>query len=33
MTRLTEEGFLVREGDLVWISPGQDHLDADGENL
>jgi A/G-specific adenine glycosylase len=27
--RLGEEGFLVREGDLVWISPGQ--LD-DGHN-
>jgi A/G-specific adenine glycosylase len=23
MTRLGEEGFLVREGDLIWISPGQ----------
>ena len=29
MTRLTDEGFLVREGDLVWISPGQDD---DGHN-
>jgi A/G-specific adenine glycosylase len=27
--RLGEEGFLVREGDLVWISPGQDD---DGRN-
>jgi hypothetical protein len=23
MTRLSEEGFLIREGDLLWISPGQ----------
>jgi A/G-specific adenine glycosylase len=27
--QLGEEGFLVREGDLVWISPGQDD---DGHN-
>ena len=31
MTRLTEEGFLVREGDLVWISSGQDHPDPGEE--
>jgi mannose-6-phosphate isomerase-like protein (cupin superfamily) len=27
--RLGEEGFLVREGDFVWISPGQVY---DGHN-
>jgi A/G-specific adenine glycosylase len=31
MTQLGEEGFLVREGDLLWISPGQADKGHNGE--